>query len=145
MRALLAALALLGMGCTPAADALALPEADAEEFASRVQPRLGLHCGYVGCHGDPGRPYAVYTRSAWRADPDDVIADPPLTDAELTHNFDMTRALLFGAAEPLDSTFLSRPLARAAGGSAHGGGVQFTTPEEADYRVLLRWVEDALP
>ena len=135
----------LMLGCAPASTGAALPDADRADFADVVQPRLALHCAYSGCHGDPGRPYAVYARSAWRADPDDVLDDPPLTEAELDANFDQTRALLFGIAEPLDSLLLSRPLARAAGGSGHGGGIQFTDTTDPDYRALETWVQGALP
>lgn len=143
MRTLLC-VAALAAGCVPGGGAQSLPTADRALFDAEVQPRLDLHCGYAGCHGDPGRPWAIYSRSAWRADVGDVLADPPLSTAELDANFDQTRALLFGVAEPLDCLLLNRPLARDAGGSAHGGGVQFTTADDPDYLSLLAWVDGAL-
>ena len=134
-------LASMLVGCAPASSGSLLPTLDPETFAVEVQPRYELHCAYVGCHGTPDRPLALYARGAWRSSaedtPEDVFGEAPLRPAELAHNLDQTRAFLASAPDPSRSLLLLRPLAPEAGGSGHGGGVQFASVDDPDYRALL--------
>jgi hypothetical protein len=68
----------------------------------------------------------------------------PLTDEELWWNFHRACAFLVGAYEAAECTLASKPLAPAAGGSPHAGGVQFEDTTNPDYQVLVEWIDAAL-
>lgn len=142
MRAVAAALLLAGCVAEPGEHAL--PPADYALFAEKVQPILAARCANPTCHGSPGRPLEVYAVHLHRRDPARVHRDEPLTEAEQRHNFERARAFVLGAEGPADCLLLTKPLAPAAGGVAHGGGVQFADTAERDYATLRWWVARAL-
>lgn len=123
------------LACLDAAPLLALPEASVLEFETEIQPILGRTCASGGCHGAAGRPMPIFAPGRHRADPERVWLDEPLTAEELETN--LLYALL--AADPVDPRLVHRPLAEAAGGSWHGGGVQYEDRSEPDWRRLDAW------
>ncbi|MCO4770768.1 MAG: hypothetical protein KDA24_12120 [Deltaproteobacteria bacterium] len=138
-------LALLsGIGCVAGPGTTPGLAVDVELFAQTASPVVELHCGTSGCHGTPDRPYAVYARSEYRADPGDLLSDPPLNDDELRHNAIASLAFVQDVDDAAASALLRRPLHPAAGGSDHGGGAQFTNAQDPDYLVLAAWVDEVL-
>lgn len=120
-----------------------LPDADYDGFVRDVQPVL-VGCANPSCHGSADRPLEIYAPRRHRLDPEQVHRDTPLTDEELERNFDRARALLVDIAAPEDSPLLHEPLAIEAGGSEHGGGVQFEDRDDPGYRVLEAWIAASL-
>ena len=131
-------------GCVEPVDPIVLPDADYALFVDTVQPVVSARCSNPSCHGSADRPLALYAAWQWRMNQEDLWSPPPLTEAELEHNFDQARAFLVGIEEPLDSPLLARPLDPDAGGADHAGGVQFSDHTDADYRAIEDWISDAL-
>ena len=116
-----------------------LPTPDLAAFTADVQPILERRCGNPTCHGDEGRPLALYAPRANRANPADVFRDPPLTDAELRANFD--RVLGFCAPSGSGTiALLAKPLAESVSGVWHAGGDIFATSEDREYQALEVWL-----
>ncbi|MCC6995555.1 MAG: hypothetical protein IT370_13175 [Deltaproteobacteria bacterium] len=145
---LLTLLALGAAGCAPTPPDLPLPAVDLASFASEVQPILERRCGSPSCHGRVERPLALYGSGSYRADPTRRFLLEPLTPDELAAN---ARSVAVFVLEPREraaalgeSLVLCKPLALAAGGCGHQGGVQWLSPRDREYRQLASWLE-ALP
>lgn len=109
-------------------------------FVDEVQPVLERHCANPSCHGLRTRPLEIYAVGQHRLDAEELHLEEPLREEELRLNFWRACGFLFEGGAPERCTLLSKPLAPRAGGSGHGGGVQFEDREEADYQTLLTWV-----
>ncbi len=99
--------------------------ADFATFESRVNPVIGENCAASNCHGSPANSLhltcgetAEQVRWNYFATQDYVSADPPLSE------------------------IVRRPLAAAAGGTYHEGGVVFSSSGDADYQALLDWATE---
>jgi len=98
-----------------------------DRFVDEVQPILLESCAGGDCHGA-------------------ALADLHLTcgedDAQKRWNYHITLQHL---ADPVDnSEVLRKPLANGRGGSFHGGGDTFATPDDADYTTISNWAADVL-
>lgn len=139
MRALLLLVAVVG--CTEAPGEEALPEGDYPAFAQHVQPVLSARCASPTCHGDPERPLSLYAPYQRRLDPARLHRDAVLEEEEVRRNY--ARVLGF-LDTPYRCLLLLKPLAAAAGGAEHEGGVQFWETTDAEFRTLADWVADAM-
>lgn len=144
MRAATRHLLLLGAtftlgGCGSSVEETPLPAPDRLVFEQSVQPILEARCGNpTTCHGNEGRPFAIYARRSNRLAPEDVFRDPPLTKVELEANYDRVRSFTLEIGDgPL---LLNKPLAEEYSGVFHEGGTQFYTPDDREFRVLEEWI-----
>jgi hypothetical protein len=117
---------------------------DHDVFIDEVQPVLAARCSNPACHGTRARPLALYATGLHREDPDDTWLDTPLTDDELWANHLRIVPFVAGAPQAATAPLLARPLDPDAGGSGHGGGVQFFDPDEPEFIALQAWVSTAL-
>lgn len=114
------------IGSDPAFDPGADPSAaDFATFEARVNPVLGESCAASNCHGSPANSLHLtcgdtpeQVRWNYFATQDYVSADPPLSE------------------------IVRRPLAAAAGGTYHEGGVVFGSTGSADYQAMLDWATE---
>ncbi len=134
-------------GCGPdfADEMVKLPAADVAEFAASVQPILARRCANPSCHGNAGRPLALYARHRYRLEPADVHKDLALTEDELRRNVTRILALHEGIHSATEGTLLLKPLAPAAGGASHAGGVVFLETDDTEYQVLQAWLAGVIP
>jgi hypothetical protein len=96
---------------------------DRDVFAARVEPVLQARgCSNMACHGGQGAGMLMLSGGS------DV-------DADFVNASPHTRPW-----EPPSSPLVRKPLAAAAGGLVHGGGVVFADTSDADYRTLLAWI-----
>ena len=130
----------LTAGCVHSGEE-ALPAPDFDAFSTQVQPILAARCGNPTCHGDPARPWMLYSPFQHRIDVTQVHLDTPLTAEELDRNYQRTLGFLSGGSRAL---MLTKPLDIAAGGAGHKGGPQFFERSEPEFQVLLRWVDEAV-
>lgn len=130
-------------------DSAELPEVDFPYYVQRVQPILEQRCAFFACHGSRLRSFQIYQEVRLREipDPDPLFQAPaPLTPSELERNFHETSGLLYGFRNPEDSPLFSKPLAtgtRHGGATLFGGPDVFLSPEDPDYRTILRWARGA--
>ncbi len=134
---------LLLLGCLPVTDGAPLPLGDQARFVSEAQPVLA-GCANPACHGSADRPLEVYAVHLHRMDPADTWRDLPLTPEELFWNQVRASAFLWDLAAAEESPLLRKPLAPAAGGTEHVGGVRFEDTSDAEYRALAAWIDHAL-
>jgi hypothetical protein len=141
------AVVLLGCVSGPGGSG-ALSTPNLEVFISEVQPILNARCANATCHGDPARPLEIYGVQNHRLDPGDVYLDGDLSMRELWLNYIGARAfvdeLTWSDDDADDCALLTKPLAPAAGGSEHTGGVQFFDKEEIEYQALRDWIATGL-
>ncbi len=130
---------LLLVGCVPEGEWVEVgPETDLDRYVAMVQPILEARCANPTCHGDAGRPLALYAPRLYRLDEERTWLDEPLTDEELELNHRRARAFL---SEPVEeSQLLRKPLDEDAGGAWHDGGVQFADASEPEFLAVLAWV-----
>jgi hypothetical protein len=114
------------VGVDPAFDANTDPTAaDFATFRDRVNPVLGENCAASNCHGSSANSLhltcgtsAEQVRWNYFAAQDYVSTDPPLSE------------------------IVRRPLAVAAGGTYHEGGVVFSGTSDGKYTALLDWATE---
>ncbi len=133
-------LALLGAaGCGTEDGPLALPDLDVEMLRGRVQPMFDRVCAQTSCHGEPKRPFRLYSRFGLRGPA--PRRSHVLSETELDANLQMARGFLGSVGTSPESMLLRKPLREAAGGVAHGGGDQFYDRVDPDYLLLACWLE----
>lgn len=121
--------------------ALAQPNAvelDFDYFKNEVQPMfLAKRDGNIRC-------IQCHTRSSgFRIQ---ALEEHRLffTEEQSRMNFESASQYVVPGADPLQSRFLTRPLAVAAGGDPfHGGGKHFPTQDDPEWRIMADWVAGA--
>jgi len=122
---------------TPAAPIT--PEPDFEFFRTEVQPI------FLAKRGSSVRCIQCHTRSSgFRLQPLDEGAHFwTLEQSRL--NYASARAFVVPGADPLQSRFLTHPLAASAGGDAfHGGGKHFANRSDPEWRIMAAWAAGAV-
>jgi hypothetical protein len=114
------------------------------EFTQDVMPVLLRDCGFHTCHGSAARFFRIWGPGRLRLDPTTRAFDP-LTGRELEANYNMAVSML-NPDDPKLSLLLRKPLARSAGGSAHGGADPlgrnvYRVSTDPGYIALEHWVE----
>ena len=116
---------------------------DVELFADFVQPYVQVECASLDCHGVAGRPLRLYSELGLRRAPE--LRPTPVTEAhepvaltpeELADNQLAFAGLSADAYPPSAQLALRKPLAIAAGGFEHEGGVHWPTTEDPGYLCL---------
>ena len=131
----------LAPGCAyPSIEDEALPIGPRDAFVTEVQPVLDERCASAGCHGLEARPLALYSAGMFRADPEMLHMDEPLTDAELYANALSVAAFALEEAQG-ECVLLCKPLSMRHGGCYHGGGEIFADRTDPGYRVIEAWLE----
>ena len=112
---------------------------DEVQYASHVQPYVGLRCGSLDCHGVSGRGLRLYAEHGLRLRAD--LRGEVITAEEIRHNV----AAFAGASPDIerqsDHIALVKGLAVAAGGFAHVGGDIWSSTGEDGYQCILAWLE----
>lgn len=114
------------------------PPAPAEVFSSRIVPILEGRCLSSNCHGVlPGAEDRGESID-WdfffvRVRPDGRVIDGGAAYANVKRRINSTE-------RPEFSSLLRKPLARAAGGVPHAGGVQFGSGGDPAWRALRDWI-----
>lgn len=152
------ACAALAAGCAGLDnDPLPLPAPSFGYFVCAVEPILDRECSAPACHGTPERGLQLLSPSRMRikAEYDKARADlsneeiefgihPPLTDAELSFNYEQCRGFSLARSAQGSPQLLSRPLALAAGGIYHDKhGDVFPSATDPRYQTLERWLAGA--
>jgi hypothetical protein len=148
IRSALAALAATALSCNVGTEGTSkLAPHDAVTFAAHVQPYLELTCATLDCHGNRGRALRLYselglrTSDALRAQPIDGTHEPSgITQAELDANVLAFAAIAIEAKTPSQHLALLKPLAPAAGGIQHVGGVHWSSTKDPGYLCLRAWL-----
>jgi hypothetical protein len=122
---------------------ISVPTPDKQEFALEVYPVLLRDCGFPECHGSMDRFFRVFGPGRLRISMD-VLPYDPATPKEIQESYDRARSMLEGEDSVLDSDFLRKPLAKAAGGAGHKGEDVwghnvYATTQDPDYQVLVAW------
>ncbi len=113
---------------------------DFEFFRNEVQPILlakrtgNIKC--VSCHA--GKAYSGFNLQP--------LAQGAYfwNEEESRKNFEAASAFVAPGEDPLNSRFLTHPLAQAAGGDPfHGGGKHFADTSDPEWQILSRWVQGA--
>ncbi len=144
----LALLCIAGAACAPTLDEpRALPELDVPFFRCNVQPVLSARCSFMECHGSARRPLRLFSVQRLRLGvPWDDMARP-LSDEEMTANYDRSRG--FAGIDEEPALLLSKPLDTLAGGRYHRGqdlyGEEdvFTETSDPGYRLIEAWIAGA--
>ena len=139
------ALVLTTTACPSVADPYApLPMPDYNKFVSEIQPLVGQHCAFAGCHGAVGRSLTLYAVDYLRAPPefsDKPLDEKRLTDAELSWNFDAMRMRMRSATKADTSELALKCLDPQVGGIRHASGVVvFADRSDPDYQTLVAWI-----
>lgn len=113
---------------------------DGEAYARDVHPILEARCATLDCHGVDDRPLRLYAETGLRARDD--LRDLPIESAELEANVRAIQAI-DPDAEPAASLFVRKPLAPAAGGLAHEGGIVWADRDEPQLVCVLAWLAGA--
>lgn len=113
---------------------------DFEQFQREVQPVYARSCSNPACHGNGERPLALYSPLRWRVDASRTYLVEPLSEAELRHNYDASRAMAQDGAGPGDTLLLRKPLEQKVG-TYHGGGAVFLGVRDPGYQAIERWLE----
>lgn len=121
---------------------------DAQTFESYVQPYLEVRCASLDCHGAAGRPLRLYSELGLRREPAlrtvpvaDATDPLPITAAELEDNRFAMAAIAAGDRASAEHLVLRKPLALAAGGIAHEGGVHWQDTRDPGYLCLRGYLE----
>jgi hypothetical protein len=108
---------------------------DFEVFKSRVEPvflkkRPG-HARCVACHVDAATAFRLQKLPAGAA---------MWTEEQSRRNFEVVSRLVTPG-DPGSSRLLKHPLSPDAGGDVfHGGGHQFASPEDPEYKAIAEWI-----
>ena len=126
----------------PFAAAQSADTPDYEFFKTRVQPiflkkRTGRgRC--VFCHGEGGAPGGFGLEPLAKGSAN-------WTEEQTRKNYQIVLRMI-APGEPTSSALLMHPLSPAAGGDIfHGGGRQFDSQDDPDWRTLAEWVKQAKP
>lgn len=135
-------LAALG-ACAYEPETLEVPVVDPVVFRDEVYPVLLSSCGFVACHGDPRRFFAVYGPGRTRLDPATDLYAPP-TPEELALGYTRARSMLLSPDGVRRSPLFRKPLAIDAGGAGHRGddpwgAAPFLTKQDPRFRALFFW------
>jgi hypothetical protein len=115
--------------------------ADPDDWAMHVQPYVALRCGTLDCHGDPGRPFRIYSEEGLRMSADREL---PLTDLEIDET--MTAGLGVSPLGDIEShPLLLEPLHPDAGGWHHQGDPVWLSRDDPGYACLHDWLSGADP
>ncbi len=135
----LAVVAVIAVECVTSTEpGPPLTTGDLVEFVELAQPAL-MSCANASCHGDPGRPLALYAPLLRRADPSDLWLDEPLTDAECLANLEASLSFV-DLVQAERSLLVRKPLAPSEGGSDHSGGVQWWSADDSDHEAVVEWI-----
>ncbi len=108
---------------------------DFEVFKARVEPvflkkRPG-HARCVACHVDAATAFRLQKLPP---------AATMWTEEQSRKNFEVASRLVTPG-DPANSRLLKHPLAPDAGGDVfHGGGHQFASPEDPEYKAIADWI-----
>ncbi|MCA9551890.1 MAG: hypothetical protein KC933_17765 [Myxococcales bacterium] len=138
---LAAAATLLVAGCATGEDPEPATHVDIAFFECQVQPILDRSCAFVACHGDPARPFFVYSMSKTRLAGDDLLGEV-LTDKELCANFYRARALAVVPAA--ESQLITKPTTLDGLYSQYHEGNYLFEPDGPEVRCLTAWMAGAL-
>jgi hypothetical protein len=143
VRALCALGALLSACQTDAGGRERIAAGDPQVFESYLQPYLEARCASLDCHGAAGRALRLYSELGLRREPTlrsrpvtDGAEPQPITPAELDDNQLALAAIAAGESTPDAQLALRKPLALAAGGIAHEGGVHWEDRRAPGYLCL---------
>lgn len=138
MRASLSLLVLLSCaGCEVGAPATLQTGLDIGFYECQVQPIVDRSCAFVACHGDPARPFFVYSMSKTRVAGDALLGER-LTDKELCANFHRARAL--ATVDPDQSQLITKPLTLEGITSQYHEGNYLFAPDGPEVRCLAAWM-----
>jgi len=137
-----------GAGCATELDPPSpAPELDLPAFRCRVQPVIAARCAFAACHASARRPFRIYAVGRMRLGVGWERLEAPLTDAELTANYDVARNF---AAAPIESALLAaKPLDTRVGGAYHRGADLygeddvFGAIDDPGYVALAEWIAGA--
>jgi hypothetical protein len=137
------AAAALATGCAAELDAPEpAPALDVDAFRCTVQPVIAARCAFAECHASARRPFRTYAVGRMRYAVGWDRLEEPLTETELTANYEAARNFALGA-EPL---LLYKPLDARAGGYYHRGADLygeddvFVTADDPGYRAIADWI-----
>jgi hypothetical protein len=133
--------ALAAAGCSTGADPAPATHVDVAFFECQVQPILDRSCAFVACHGDPGRPFFVYSMSKTRIAGDALLGEV-LTDKELCANFYRAQAL--AVAPAAESQLITKPTTLDGLYSQFHEGNYLFEPDGPEVRCLTAWMEGAV-
>jgi hypothetical protein len=111
---------------------------DFEAYKTRVEPlflkKRPTHARCVACHVD--------ATTAFKLQP--LPSGAKIwTEEQSRKNFEMVRNLVTPG-DPKSSRLLMHPLAPDAGGNQfHGGGRQFASKDDPDWKIIADWVSSA--
>ena len=113
--------------------ALACTVTPREQFVGEVVPMLDRSCGSTACHGlasgeQPPLPGFFYT----------VDGEGRVVDTDQVYSAALEA---IDTVDPQYSSLYRKPLGTVWGGQPHFGGANFVTPDAADARALLDWIE----
>lgn len=137
-------------GCTVDNAQSAERDGDPVFFAAEVQPVIGRHCAFEGCHGREGMPLTLYAVDFLRLrDPRGDI-DPAvpelderaLADVELEHNR-LALAARTSASDPAGDAVILRLIPISEGGIPHADTVVFEDVAAPDLGVLRNFLGGA--
>jgi hypothetical protein len=106
---------------------------DYEFFKARVEPiflkRRPTHARCYACHGSNTGPQYL------------VKLSPGSTswNEEQSHKIFQNVSRLVDHSDPMNSRFLIHPLSPLAGGDVHGGGRQFESKDDPDWKNMAAW------
>lgn len=125
-------------GCSfPAQDERPMVDLDYTTFVNDIQPIFAARCANPACHGRPERALSTYAPKRFRADPQRVHLDEPLTEQEMRHNFVAACIFASEADGPEETPLLQKPLADPV---YHGGGAVFFSDRDSDYITIHSWI-----
>ncbi len=113
---------------------------DFNYYACVVEPVLVKRCSFLACHGS-NRPFRIYSISKFRMNPHPTLyerSNTPLSCEEITRNYESAMAFTKGV-----STILNKAIPQSDGGVFHKPGPMFRSSDDAEYKLLLQWVNGA--
>lgn len=119
-----------------------LPGPSYTQFRDQVYPVLLRDCGFVQCHGDDARFFALFGPGRTRLDAATDIFDPATKD-ELEFAYQSARGMLTSDRGVYASPLLSKPLE----GHSHGGldnfGRNVWHEDDPAWQTLAQWAAEA--
>lgn len=139
--------ACVTFGCAEEPDPIQIPRGDVDVFAADVQPIVDAQCANPSCHGRVERPLSLFSPGRYRMDPERTFLDEPLSRDELEMNARAVAAFATEVApEGVDGCLvLRKPLALAAGGCGHEGGVIWSSRDDREHRLVRGWLARLVP